>query len=108
MSRLRSKFSFVCIILLFVKVSCGCTTDCVTARCSCKKSGMTCSKFCKHCNGVRCKNVPAVRPDFSAEDNVDEELNVFNIAEDKAQKYQQDVTWLEEDEDDLETEEMLY
>lgn len=57
---------------------------------------MVCSKICKYFNGVRCKNVPAVRPDFSPEDAVDEELDGFNIAEDNAHEYQHDDTWLDE------------
>ncbi|XP_043279745.1 uncharacterized protein [Venturia canescens] len=42
---------------LLTLVSCSCTGDCKTARCTCRKSGLPCTQLCKHCEGQSCSNV---------------------------------------------------
>lgn len=37
-------------------ISCSCKGDCSSAKCSCKKNGITCSALCKTCEGVTCCN----------------------------------------------------
>ena len=37
-------------------IRCNCTTDCATARCTCKKHEMKCSMACGHCQGSSCSN----------------------------------------------------
>lgn len=41
------------------KVTCGCTGNCKTARCSCKKAGLACTQLCKRCNEESCSNMVA-------------------------------------------------
>lgn len=36
-------------------VHCTCTSDC-SNRCGCRKAGLPCSSFCKHCKGEHCGN----------------------------------------------------
>ena len=36
-------------------VSCGCSTDCTTARCSCIKAGLVCTDICR-CSEAKCEN----------------------------------------------------
>ena len=40
-------------------IRCNCTTDCASARCSCKKHGMKCSMACGQCRGSSCLNAKA-------------------------------------------------
>ena len=37
-------------------IRCNCTTDCSTARCSCRKHNLECSPACGQCRGVGCCN----------------------------------------------------
>ena len=37
-------------------VRCGCTTDCSSQRCSCRKVGLSCTAACGHCRGTSCLN----------------------------------------------------
>lgn len=46
-------------ILLRV-IHCGCTGDCSSARCTCKKSNLECSPACTQCHGTDCSNVSHV------------------------------------------------
>ena len=39
------------------KLVCGCSGNCDTRRCSCRKNGMECTVACKNCKGVSCQNV---------------------------------------------------
>ena len=47
----------------------NCTTDCSTARCSCRKHSLECSPACGQCRGIRCSNSTAA--DISDEDDDD-------------------------------------
>lgn len=37
-------------------VSCTCRDNCSTSQCSCKKSGIACTRLCKVCEGLTCLN----------------------------------------------------
>ena len=37
-------------------VKCNCKTDCTSARCSCRKHGLSCTAGCGHCRGDSCMN----------------------------------------------------
>ena len=37
-------------------IRCNCTTDCSTARCSCRKHNLECSPSCGQCRGFGCCN----------------------------------------------------
>ena len=37
-------------------IRCNCTTDCATARCTCKKHKMKCSMACRYCRGSSCSS----------------------------------------------------
>ncbi|XP_045473349.1 uncharacterized protein LOC123679859 isoform X2 [Harmonia axyridis] len=56
---------------LIDKVSCSCKTNCLSARCGCKKSGLKCNKFCKSCQGQSCDN--ASERSFNLEDDENED-----------------------------------
>ena len=51
-------------------ITCKCTTDCSTLRCSCRKHGLNCSPACLSCQGEVCTNVSYP----SAEDAMEELL----------------------------------
>ena len=40
---------------LLKKIHCGCKSGC-TKRCSCRKYGLKCNRFCKSCKGNTCSN----------------------------------------------------
>lgn len=42
---------------LLEMIKCGCSGNCDTRRCSCRKNGMECTVACKNCKGVSCQNV---------------------------------------------------
>ena len=50
-------------------IRCNCTTDCSTARCSCRKHNLECSPACGQCRGVGCCNSSVAE---SSEDDDDE------------------------------------
>ena len=54
---------------LFSVIICNCTTDCSTARCSCRKHSLECSPACGQCRGIRCSN--SIAADISDEDGDD-------------------------------------
>ncbi|CAH2085134.1 unnamed protein product [Euphydryas editha] len=62
---------------LIEKVFCGCKTNCTSARCSCKKSGLKCNQFCKSCYGQSCDNATiteiVLEDDNPINDNDDDE-----------------------------------
>ncbi|KAK7109451.1 hypothetical protein V1264_013491 [Littorina saxatilis] len=37
-------------------IRCGCTTDCSSQRCSCRKVGLSCTTACGQCRGISCLN----------------------------------------------------
>ena len=37
-------------------IRCGCTTDCSSHRCSCRKVGLSCTTACEQCRGTSCLN----------------------------------------------------
>ena len=47
---------------------CGCTSECNTLRCTCKKNGLKCSITCTHCKGTSCQNAN----DYSMSDEEDQ------------------------------------
>ena len=51
-------------------ISCNCTTDCSTARCSCRKLSLKCSPVCGQCRDIGCSNSTAA--DISDEDDDDD------------------------------------
>ena len=50
-------------------IQCNCTTDCATARCTCKKHGMKCSMACGHCRGSSCSNASTYVEDEDESDS---------------------------------------
>lgn len=44
-----------------LQVFCSCKSNCTSARCSCKKSGLTCNQYCKSCQGQTCENASTTR-----------------------------------------------
>ena len=48
-------------------IRCNCTSDCSTARCSCRKHSLECSPACGQCRGIGCSNRTAA--DISDEDD---------------------------------------
>ena len=50
-------------------IRCTCTTDCSTARCSCRKHSLEYSPACGQCRGIGCSNSTAT--DISDEDDDD-------------------------------------
>ena len=68
-------------------ISCGCTGDCSSARCSCKTVGLKCSSICKNCHRTKCLNhsyeeqfIPEldVLQDFESEGIEDENIENEN------------------------------
>ena len=53
-------------------IRCNCTTDCATARCTCKKHGMKCSMACGHCRGSSCSNANAFIEDEDDSDSAED------------------------------------
>ena len=53
---------------------CSCKTNC-TARCGCRKLGLKCNKYCKHCKGNECLN-SEISDDFSPEILTEEPENL--------------------------------
>ena len=60
-------------------IRCDCTTDCSSARCSCRKNGMKCTLSCGHCQGSGCTNASALI--LEEEDLEEEDLEVDIDAE---------------------------
>ncbi|XP_045465738.1 101 kDa malaria antigen-like isoform X1 [Harmonia axyridis] len=56
-----------------IEVSCSCKTNCLSARCGCKKSGLKCNKFCKSCQGQSCDNASARSFNLEDDENEDKE-----------------------------------
>ena len=52
-------------------IRCNCTTDCSTARCSCRKHSLECYPACGQCRGIGCSNSTAA--DISDEDEDDDD-----------------------------------
>ena len=50
-------------------IRCYCTTDCATARCTCKRHGMKCSMACGHCRGSSCSNASTYVEDEDESDS---------------------------------------
>ena len=50
---------------LLKMIRCNCSTDCTSAKCSCKKHGMKCSIACGQCRGSSCFNAS----DYLEQDN---------------------------------------
>ena len=48
-------------------IRCNCTTDCTSARCTCRKNGLKCTLACGHCQGTSCTNGSTV--DMAEEDS---------------------------------------
>lgn len=44
--------------LLLQMIRCHCSSDCASARCTCRKHGLECSPACGHCRGTACTNSP--------------------------------------------------
>ncbi|XP_043504530.1 uncharacterized protein LOC122525667 [Polistes fuscatus] len=57
---------------LLKMVQCACTGDCKSLRCSCRKSGLLCTQFCKYCGGQSCSNFSTSTVENSAEIRVEE------------------------------------
>ena len=52
-------------------IRCNCTTDCSTARCSCRQHSLECSPACGQCRGIGCSN--SIAADISDEDDDDDD-----------------------------------
>ena len=52
-------------------IRCNCTTDCSTARCSCRKHSLECSPACVQCRDIGCTN--SIAADISDEDDDDDD-----------------------------------
>ena len=59
---------------LLQSIRCKCQTDCSTAKCSCRKHGLSCSPGCGECRGSSCSNSVTVIED---EDSGDAEGSVW-------------------------------
>ena len=57
-------------------IRCNCTTDCATAKCTCKKHGMKYSMACGHCHGSLCSNANGFLKDEDDSDSA-EDLNCY-------------------------------
>ena len=55
-------------------IRCNCTTDCATARCTCKKHGMKCSMACGHCRGSSCSNANTFVEDEDESDSEEDQI----------------------------------
>ena len=43
---------------LLQMIRCNCSSDCPSAKCTCRKHGLECSPACGHCRGTACTNSP--------------------------------------------------
>ncbi|XP_073240418.1 uncharacterized protein [Porites lutea] len=50
-------------------IRCNCSSDCASARCTCRKHGLECSPACGQCRGTACTNSPI---QFDEDDSQDE------------------------------------
>ena len=50
-------------------IRCNCSSDCTSARCTCRKHGLQCSPACGQCRGRGCTNSPI---QFDEDDSQDE------------------------------------
>ena len=57
--------------LLLQMIRCNCSSDCASARCTCRKHGLECSPACGQCRGTACTNSPM---QFAEDDRQDETL----------------------------------
>ncbi|KAJ8672055.1 hypothetical protein QAD02_003314 [Eretmocerus hayati] len=57
-------------------ITCGCHGKCDSAKCSCKKAGLPCTRLCKYCNGESCENVQRKDKDFD-EYMIENESEIF-------------------------------
>ena len=44
-------------------IHCGCSTDCSSGRCTCRKNNLECSTACSQCRGTSCSNSTMVDDD---------------------------------------------
>ena len=51
-------------------IRCGCTTDCSSHRCSCRKVGLSCTTACGQCHGTSCLNSMLPMDEEEEEPNV--------------------------------------
>ena len=54
-------------------IRCNCSTDCATAKCTCKKNGMSCSVACGHWRGTGRQNASAY-----LQDEEEQEVDIYN------------------------------
>ncbi|CAH3175055.1 unnamed protein product, partial [Porites evermanni] len=54
---------------LLQMIRCNCSSDCASARCTCRKHGLECSPACGQCRGTACTNSPI---QFDEADSQDE------------------------------------
>ena len=54
---------------LLQMIRCNCSSDCASARCTCRKHGLECSPACGQCRGTACTNSPI---QFDEDDSQDE------------------------------------
>ena len=50
-------------------IRCGCTTDCSSLRCSCRKNGLKCTVACSNCKGLACQNASVTSISDDEEDS---------------------------------------
>ena len=63
---------------LLKMIRCGCTTDCNSQRCSCRKHGLPCTLACVHCRGMDCNNATEMDPVTEEEaPDGDEDSEIF-------------------------------
>ena len=54
-------------------IRCNCSTDCATAKCTCKKNDMSCSAACGHWRGTGRQNASAY-----LQDEEEQEVDIYN------------------------------
>lgn len=59
--------------MYFEQVFCSCKTNCSSARCGCKKSGLKCNQFCRNCQGQSCDNASTTSFLLEEDENKDKE-----------------------------------
>ena len=62
-------------------ISCSCSGDLATGKCSCRKSGLNCSDMCKNCIGGECLNLKTFSPESVNnldDDDLDDALQGIN------------------------------
>lgn len=62
-------------------ISCKCLKGCMTATCSCRKSGLKCSEICASCKGLSCSNSDVSIDEEDCDDPTDEMLEIFLVPE---------------------------